>query len=201
MPPVDTMDTPTPQSFPSAAQERDLLRRQLRQARRHFASSPQAEMAGRRLGQHLAAVLAQLEVHDLGLFWPMDGEFNPVPVIQADSALARCTLSLPCATRSPPGMVYRAWDGREPTARDDFGLPCGSGPIVVPEVILAPCVGFNAEGYRLGYGGGFFDRWLHTHPGVTVVGVCWALGRCAFTPEAHDVPMTLVVTEGGVEAG
>jgi 5-formyltetrahydrofolate cyclo-ligase len=67
--------------------------------------------------------------------------------------------------------------------------------------VLVPCVGFTAAGYRLGYGGGYFDRWLALHSHVTTVGVAWAsaqLDDATFVPEAHDLPLALVVTERGV---
>ena len=73
----------------------------------------------------------------------------------------------------------------------------------MPDVVLAPCVGYTASGYRLGYGGGYFDRWLAAHPHVTAVGVAWALGEIAeaqLAPAPHDMPLMLVVTERGVVA-
>ena len=91
------------------------------------------------------------------------------------------------------------------TVRDQTADECGilscDGATVVPDVVLVPCVGFTAEGYRLGYGGGYFDRWLARNPGVTTVGVAWSNAEImpgAFESQAHDQPLTLVVTEHGV---
>jgi 5-formyltetrahydrofolate cyclo-ligase len=67
-----------------------------------------------------------------------------------------------------------------------------------------PCVGFTTAGYRLGYGGGYFDRWMASHPHATTVGIAWAfseLGGEDFQPLPHDQPLTLVLTERGVVAG
>ena len=73
--------------------------------------------------------------------------------------------------------------------------------MVVPDVVVVPCVGFTASGFRLGYGGGYFDRWLAQHTGATAIGVAWAVSLIApgaFEPAVHDLPLTLVVTQHGI---
>jgi 5,10-methenyltetrahydrofolate synthetase len=67
--------------------------------------------------------------------------------------------------------------------------------VAVPDVVLVPCVGFTREGFRLGYGGGFFDRWLAEHPGVTTIGLAWSGAEVHFPVEAHDRALTLILTE------
>jgi 5,10-methenyltetrahydrofolate synthetase len=62
-------------------------------------------------------------------------------------------------------------------------------------VVLLPCVGFNRAGYRLGYGGGYFDRWLAAHPGVTSVGLAWSCCEAEFAAQDHDQAPTLILTE------
>ena len=98
-------------------------------------------------------------------------------------------------------MHYRAWDGRAPAVVDECGIPSSDGAPVAPDVVLVPCVGFTREGFRLGYGGGYFDRWLALHDGVTAVGVAWAIGQtdaASYEAQPHDRPLTLIVTERGV---
>jgi 5-formyltetrahydrofolate cyclo-ligase len=63
-----------------------------------------------------------------------------------------------------------------------------------------PCVGYTADGFRLGYGGGYFDRWLALHPDVCAIGVAWSAARLdagQLAPLPHDVPLALIVTERG----
>ena len=99
-------------------------------------------------------------------------------------------------------MHYRRWDGQAPTSVDACGIPCSDGSPVVPDVVLVPCLGFTDAGYRIGYGAGFFDRWMAAHPGVTAVGVAWRVARVdagAFEALPHDQPLALVVSEAGVE--
>ncbi len=168
-------------------------------------------MAQRAVVEHLRTLLAQLEPACLGLYWPVRGEFSAGvrpfdPVWPAGVPYALPSASpAPADGSAPPAMTYRLWRGpAEPVTRDGCGLPTGDGAIVVPDVVLVPCVGFTADGYRLGYGGGYFDRWLAAHPGVTAVGVAWSGGQLAcdgFTPQSHDRMLSLVVTEQGVVAG
>jgi 5-formyltetrahydrofolate cyclo-ligase len=146
-------------------------------------------------------VLAQLEPLRLGMCWPLGSEFNAVEAVTADRVLAKLPLALAFAQRSPRRMRYRAWDGRAPAQVDECGIASSDGPEVVPDVVLVPCVGYTRAGHRLGYGGGYFDRWLAEHPHATSVGVAWAVGEVdagAYQPQAHDIPLTLIVNERGI---
>ena len=64
-----------------------------------------------------------------------------------------------------------------------------------PPVLLIPCLGFNAQGYRLGYGGGYYDRTLAGAPRPQTVGVAYACLRADFASAPHDVALDLVITE------
>ena len=147
----------------ATASDRSTLRRSLLAARRDFAATPAFGAAEAALRAALGPLLDQLEPGLLGVYWPLAGEFDP-----GAPAWPR---ALPHARRAPPSMQYRRWDGTGPTAKDDCGIPTATGAIAVPDVVLVPCVGFTREGFRLGYGGGYFDRWLAEHPGVTTIGL------------------------------
>lgn len=178
--------------------DRAPLRARLKAERLAWLQSPAGREAPARLAARLAPLLEQLEPICLGLYWPMAGEFDapawlpPLPGVE---------LALPWATREPRGMRYRRWDGRgQPATRDEMGLPAPEGAPADPDLVLVPCLGFTREGYRLGYGGGFFDRWLAEHPGVTALGLAWSMSECPFTPEAHDRPLTLILTDDALHA-
>jgi 5-formyltetrahydrofolate cyclo-ligase len=177
------------------------LRAQLLAAREGFASSPGFASARAALAQALKQVVDQLEPDCLGVYWPMRSEFNAASLWRDDKVGTSFQLALPFAHRTVRQMQYRSWDGHPPALKDECGIPASDGPPVVPDVVLVPCVGFTAAGYRLGYGGGYFDRWLAQYPHVTAVGVAWALSaldEATFVPAAHDLPLALVVTEHGV---
>jgi 5,10-methenyltetrahydrofolate synthetase len=171
----------------SASPDRSALRRELIAARRAFAATPAFQKAQSALDGPLRDLLAQMEPELLGVYWPMAGEFTP--------GAASFALALPFARREPAGMAYRRWDGAAPTVQDECGIATSSGAVAVPDVVLVPCVGFTREGFRLGYGGGYFDRWLAAHPGVTAIGLAWSAAETQFPVEAHDRALTLILTE------
>ena len=162
------------------------LRRALRERRQQFALSADYAAAEAALARHLTQVITQLEPQCLGLYASIRSEFNAVVALAADPFCDQLPWALPFCRREPREMDYRQWDRRA---------------TMVPDVVLVPCVGFAAGGYRLGYGGGYFDRYLAKHPHVTTVGVAWSfteLGADQFTAQPHDIPLTLIVTERGV---
>lgn len=190
---------PDPQD--ERSQPRKFLRERLIAEREAFAGSAQAGDARAALARTLAGVLEQTEPELLGVYWPMRSEFNAAGALQSDKTLAKLPLALPFAHRSPPRMEYRRWSGDPPALTDEFGIAATDGEVVIPDTVLVPCVGFTPDGYRLGYGGGFFDRWLALYPHVMTIGIAWSFARiesARFEPQEHDRPLMLVVTEAGV---
>ena len=180
---------------------RDGVRRRLLDAARAAGAAASAGPAGADLGRALREVIAELEPQCLGLYWPHRSEFNAPAAVAADEGLAKTPRALPFARREPIEMHYRLWDGTAPRSVDECGIAASDGAVVVPDVVLVPCVGYTASGFRLGYGGGYFDRWLAAHPEVCAIGVAWSAARideAELAPQPHDVRMTLIVTEQGV---
>ncbi len=183
-----------------ASSSRTALRRTLIEAREAFAVSPEQGWASSALARHLAEVLVSLKPRCLGAYWPLRAEFNPWADWPRDPALATLQRALPWASREPRGMHYRRWDGREPQVLDACGIPSSLGAEVAPDVLLVPCVGFTRTGWRLGYGGGYFDRYLADHHEVFTIGLAWACGELpgsTFEPQMHDRPLNMVVTQDG----
>jgi 5,10-methenyltetrahydrofolate synthetase len=186
-------------SQPSAI--RQALRQRLLGERTLFAASPAATEAAAALGSALCRVVAELEPICLGLYCALRSEFNAAQAIAADVKLADLSLALPYARREAKAMEFRRWDGGAPTCTDECGIGSSEGAVVVPDVVVVPCVGFTADGHRLGYGGGYYDRWLALHPQVTAIGVAWSFAEIAgevLTAGAHDVALAVIVTERGV---
>jgi 5,10-methenyltetrahydrofolate synthetase len=180
---------------------RSALRKSLLEQREGLVAGATGGDVDAALARHLKAVLSALEPSCLGLYWVHRAEFNAAAAITADPAFAKVPLALPFAQRAPVRLHYRAWDGRDPMTVDDCGIPASNGAPVLPDVVLVPCVGYTDAGHRLGYGGGYFDRWLAQHPHVTAIGVAWSgseIDAGALDVQAHDRPLTLVLTERGV---
>lgn len=180
---------------------RPALRSRLLAERIAFTTSPACSDAADVLAGFLRGVLVDLGPECLGLYWPFAGEFNAVAAVAADPVLAKIPLALPYARRSSREMDFRSWGGAAPTQVDECGIGTGSGLSVLPDVVVAPCVGFTRAGHRLGHGGGYYDRWLARHPEVVAVGVAWSFAEVdleTFAAQPHDVPLAFVITEHGV---
>lgn len=185
--------------------DRAAWRRALLAARAEFMPTTAGHDAQAAIELHLRALLETLEPSLLGLYWPVRGEFSAGVSPWRPLWGAGLLLSLPSANKPPPmgdgGMVYRAWVGPEAHGVDAVGLPSSQGAVAQPDVLLVPCVGYTAAGWRLGYGGGYFDRYLARHPGVTTVGVAWSgaeIPASGWQVQPHDQALSLVVTERGV---
>ena len=180
---------------------RAALRARLIAGRDAFVASGGFGAANEALSRHLRAALTPLEPACLGLCWPMRSEFNAVAALAADATFDKVARALPYARRQPRAMEFRRWNGARPALADECGILASDGAVVVPDVVVVPCVGFTREGHRLGSGGGYFDRWLAAHPQVVAVGVAWhqaELDPATFGAQPHDIPLALVVTESGV---
>ena len=181
---------------------RRVLRERMHQVRDRFVAEngPAAHAA---LAGHLSLVLAELQPECLGLYWPLRSEFNAAVACLGDNRLEPISLALPYASRTDCLMHYRQWDREPPALRDDCGIPVCDGPPASPDVVLVPCLGYTESGFRLGYGRGYYDRWLAAHPQVTPVGVAWSASRlehAELAPQPHDQPLMIIVTERGILA-
>jgi 5,10-methenyltetrahydrofolate synthetase len=194
-------EAPADAPIDPARAARRALRQRLLAERETFLASPAAAAATAALGAALREVLAELEPACLGLYSAFRSEFNAAAALAADPRFADLPLALPYARRVPKAMEFRRWDRRAPDLPDECGIGSCDGAVVVPDVLVVPCVGFTQAGHRLGYGGGYYDRWLAANPEVTAVGVAWSFAEvdlATFAARPHDIPLALVVTERGV---
>jgi 5-formyltetrahydrofolate cyclo-ligase len=136
----------------------------------------------------------------VSFYWPMGDEADPRALASALAARGH-TLALPAvvARRSP--LEFRQW--REGDALDvhPFGMhePPESAARVTPDVLLVPLLAFDARGTRLGYGGGFYDRTLHSLASKRAIGIAYAGQEMEELPcHARDHPLDAVLTEKGV---
>jgi 5-formyltetrahydrofolate cyclo-ligase len=186
---------------PTHATPRAALRSNLLARREAFVTSAEAAAAESAQAVHLRGLLLELEPETLGLYWPLRFEFNAPAALSDQMTDAGVRMALPYARKTPVAMHYCRWDGASTTARDECNMATADGAMLVPDVVLVPCVGFTKSGHRLGYGGGYFDRWLVAHPHVTSIGVAWAateISDADFAAQPHDQALTLVVTENGI---
>lgn len=154
--------------------------------------------------QRLLQGFPELEGLVVGCCWPYQGEFDARHAARhLRDRGARIVLPVVVAKGAP--MEFRAWWPGAPMARGVLGLPFPDGTAVLqPQALLIPPVGFDGDGYRLGYGGGYFDRTLAalaaTGAAPLKIGVGFEIGRLPTVhPQPHDIPMDAMVTEAAVQ--
>jgi 5-formyltetrahydrofolate cyclo-ligase len=132
----------------------------------------------------------------LGVYWPLRGE----PELHAAyAALAQqgAALALPVVLQADAPLAFTAWTPGEAMVKDAMGVavPAALRLVERPPALLVPCLGFNAAGYRLGYGGGYYDRTLAAAPRPFTVGVAYSCLAAQFASAPHDVALDLILTE------
>jgi 5-formyltetrahydrofolate cyclo-ligase len=132
----------------------------------------------------------------ISVYWPIRAEPDLRPWMHAMWE-REVRIALPVAIAMGQPLIFREWRPNTRMARGLWKIPYpADGAEVVPSVVLAPVVGFDKDCFRLGYGGGFFDRTLARFtekPLVIGVGYPSALIPTIF-PQPHDIPMDWVVT-------
>jgi 5-formyltetrahydrofolate cyclo-ligase len=131
-----------------------------------------------------------------GVYWPLRGE----PELHAAyAALAQegAALALPVVLQADAPLAFAAWSPGEAMVKDAMGVavPAALRLLERPPALLVPCLGFNAAGYRLGYGGGYYDRTLAAVPRPFTVGIAYSCMAAQFASAPHDVALDLILTE------
>jgi 5,10-methenyltetrahydrofolate synthetase len=192
-----------PQQAADVARWRRARRAQLRAARDALAVQARQE-AGQAIARHLRALLDAR--HDgargcvLSAYWPIKGEPD-LRGLMADLHAAGVTVALPVVERRAAPLVFRRWTPATRMQRGDWNIPVPppEAAALRPDIVLAPCLGWTREGFRLGYGGGYFDRTLAAlDPRPVTIGIGFAAARLdTIYPQPHDIPLCAVVTEDG----
>jgi 5,10-methenyltetrahydrofolate synthetase len=136
----------------------------------------------------------------IGFCWPYKGEPDTRFFLRGMRERGSRT-ALPVVVEKKKPLQFREWWPGAPTVPGVFDLPIPQGTeILRPQAVLVPPVGFDAQGYRLGYGGGFFDMTLAAMtPQPLKIAVAFEISRIGtIHPQPYDVPMDFVVTENGV---
>ena len=154
-------------------------------------------------GEAIAAgVLAEIgDVSGLivSAYWPFRGEPDFRPFMEAVAARGGRT-ALPVVVEKGRPLEFHLWQAGEALSRGVWNIPIpAERRPCVPDIVISPVVGYDPACYRLGYGGGFFDRTLAALPArPRVIGIGYSSARLAtIHPQAHDIPMDLIVTEAG----
>jgi 5-formyltetrahydrofolate cyclo-ligase len=137
----------------------------------------------------------------IGGYWPIGDEIDVLPLL---AALHGRNLPLALPTVVAPGapLVFRAWRPGDEMAPGAHGIaaPLADAPVVTPDLLIVPLLAFDSEGWRLGYGAGYYDRTLEALAAagrpVTAVGVAFSVQEVPHVPhDGGDVRLNAVVTE------
>lgn len=149
--------------------------------------------------RHLGRLLARLAPKLVGFCWPYRGEFDCRPLMR-QRAITGGAAALPVIAAAQAPMSFREWAPASDMVDGRYGIPIpAAGKAVTPDLLLMPVNAFDEQGFRLGYGGGYFDRTLAAlRPQPVAVGVGFELARVAsIFPGPFDLPLDYVVTEAG----
>lgn len=131
---------------------------------------------------------APLDAGDVvSAYWPMRSEIDPRPLLAEASARGH-VCGLPVVAQQAAPLVFRRWLPGDALVAGSFGeeTPSPDAPEVTPTVLVVPLLAFDRRGYRLGYGGGFYDRTLAT---LRAPGKAFAAGIAFAAQELPEVPI------------
>lgn len=177
-----------------AAQRVELLR--IRQA----INADERQRSTNAIHAHLRAALPSVRGLAVSYYMPFRGEPDVRPLLD-DWRAAGAATALPVVLEPGQALEFRLWWPGAPLVKGPLALPMPDGtPLVVPDVVLMPPVGFDERGFRLGHGGGFFDRTLAAlTPAPLKIGVAFEVTRISsIRPQSYDIVMDYVVTEAGL---
>ena len=171
------------------------------EARRRQASAAAGPTAGEAAAGHFFSAIELSAGRVVSGYWPMRHEFDVVPLLTALHARGhRCALPVVVGRGRP--LEFRAWSPGAALVEAGFGTraPPDDAERATPDVLLVPLLAFDDAGYRLGYGGGFYDLTLAALRAAggqpLAVGCAFAAQRLDALPfDATDQRLDWVVTE------
>jgi 5-formyltetrahydrofolate cyclo-ligase len=177
-----------------------LLRKRAHAKREAILPAARAE-ASQAAAQHFFDGISLRPGEIVAAYWPIRDELDCQPImIKLMDAMQPVCLPLVLGPDEP--LDLRLWEEGAPLYPSGFGTlaPSELAPLVEPDIVLMPLLGFDKRGTRLGYGGGYYDRTLAVmRKTPRLIGLAFDCQEIDEIPrEFHDVPLDAVVTEGGV---
>lgn len=189
-------------AMPDGVELRDakqMFRAEARQ-RRAACHARHAAGAGERLRDNVLAAVPLAGAAVVSGYLPIDDELDVLPLLRAALTLGHRACVPVVAGRGRP-LTFRDWTPGAPLVAGVFGvlIPPPSAPERVPDILFVPLLGFDRQGFRMGYGAGFYDRTLvrlRAERPVVAVGVGYAGQEVEAVPTGlHDQPLDWIVTD------
>lgn len=144
---------------------------------------------------HLRTLVSEVSPAVIALYSAVDGEID-LASFAVELWNDGQTVALPRVVQRGHGLVFNIWPPHGLLERDAVGIMAATGPEVHPAFIVVPMLGYSRLGYRLGTGGGYYDKTLRnlSYPAITA-GVCYTeLEVVDFPAEPHDARLDYIVT-------
>jgi 5-formyltetrahydrofolate cyclo-ligase len=151
--------------------------------------------------RYVREILGRMKPQTIGFYLPFKHEIDARPLVR-NLLDQGWSAALPAVIDKKGPLEFRAWRPGMLMTPGVYDIPIpAERKVVAPSVLLVPLVGFDAANYRLGYGGGYYDRTLAAMlPRPSTIGVGFELSRLETVfPQPHDVPLDVIVTEAGVK--
>lgn len=166
-------------------------------ARRMARSPEERQRLSAALIGRLRAAVDATRYPVVGLYWPIRGEID-LREFGRQHLAAGGTVGLPVVVRDAAPVEFWRWQPGVALKRGHWNIPVPpERDLVRPDLLVVPLVGFDAGCYRLGYGGGFYDRTLAAAlPRPHTIGVAFTDAELpTIHPQPHDIPMDVIVTD------
>ncbi len=158
---------------------------------------PAAENAA----QHGLSMFASFEAGTtIAGYWPIGDELD-ARFLMHQLERSGFKIALPVVTEENAPLSFRLWGQGDPLEKGPFGTqqPLSDAPEVMPAALIAPLLSYDADCYRLGWGGGYYDRTLAANTHIKAFGFAYAAQFVETIPRGqHDWPMQGIITETGV---
>ena len=172
------------------------LRKRMLAARRAIPAETRAQW-DHEIGAKVVHWWRESGVGTVGVYWPLKDEPN-LHACYAELAELGVKLLLPVVVEKHAPLAFAEWTIGEPMVKDAMGVAVPAIQRLAeqyPPALIVPCLGYNPQGYRLGYGGGFYDRTLAREPRPATVGVAYRCLMAEFASDGHDVALDRIITE------
>jgi 5-formyltetrahydrofolate cyclo-ligase len=168
--------------------------------RRELAAADAPPDAGKQAADRFFAHVTVPDGAIVSAYWPMGDELDPRPLIHRIQGAGH-TIGLPVVVAKGAPLMFRDWTPETRFIPGGFKteVPEPTAPEVVPTILLVPLLAFDLKGYRLGYGGGFYDRTLvklRASAKIMAIGFAYEGQMVAEVPRAeYDQPLDAILTE------
>ena len=148
--------------------------------------------------------ISNINAKKVGCYLPINSEVNSNFLIQK-LFKSNFEICLPITPIKPSELLFKSWKPKDPLVPGPFGTrqPLNNSTKITPEILIVPMLAYDLYGYRLGYGGGYYDRTIkalyETNENLITIGLAFENQKCEKLPvDNHDIPLKVLIHENGI---